>query len=121
MNEKKDIEQIKAQYAAEMEKNKKISRIIKICIYILAAILLALFGSFFIVRVILEHTNIYFYEELCVPIGIIIFGFVAILLTRLNDKMSKTTDNTGDRLVFVIGIIMSIGGLALLIYNIISH
>lgn len=121
MNEKKDINQIKAEYKAQMEKNKKISRIIKFIIYILAGLLLALFGSFFVVRVILEHTNIYFYEELCVPIGIVIFGIIAILLTRLNGKVSTTNDTTGDRLVLVIGIIMAIGGVALMIYNIISH
>lgn len=120
MDDKKDINIIKEEYKAKMAKNQKESRIIKILIYICVALLFITGGSFFIVRVLMEKTDIFFFENVDMPLCIIIFGITSILLTRLNGKYSTTSDTSKDRMVFVIGIIIAIGGVALLIYNLIS-
>lgn len=120
MADEKDIEIIKKEYVKETEARKQQVKIMKIVTYVLVSILLALIVSFFIVKVILEK-NIYFFDEIEMPLIIMVFGAIAILMTQINGKMSKTNDVTGDKLVLVLGIILCLGGVALLLYNVIRH
>lgn len=115
MNENKDINEIKKNYKLEAEHNKKIVRILKMVVYILTVLLFLDMIPYFIIGIMMEKSNVFF-DNFSMPIGIIIFGIIAILLTQINPRISRTTDVKADRLMLVIGIIITLLGFGYLIY-----
>lgn len=110
------IEQAKKNYQEENRRNKKIVGILKIVVYVVTALLFINMGSYFIINIIMEKSLLY-YDHLSMPISLILFGIIAILLTAINPRMSKTSNVKGDKIELVIGVILTLGGIAYLIYE----
>lgn len=113
-----DIKSIKEEYRLQKEKNDKIVKILKRIVYVLASLLLINFVSMFIFKMM--EKSFWYYDVLAVPLGLILFGAIAILLTQINPRISKSNDTKGDKLIFIIGIIICLGGLVYLILNLVS-
>lgn len=112
-----DIDEKKKKIYEEQVKNRKIVRILKCIVYVLSAILLVDMLSFFIFGVMMEKTNMFF-DHLAFPIAIILFGIIAILLTQINPRLSRTTNTKGDKGVFLMGIVITIIGIIYLFLEI---
>ena len=115
MSEK--IEEAKKKFAEENEKNKKIAGILKIVVYVITAMLLINMVIFFILGIMMDKNN-YFIDHISMPVSIILFGAIAILLTQINPKVSRTSNTNGDKLELIIGTIICLVGIGYLIYEI---
>lgn len=105
-----DINEKKKEIYLENQKNMKILRILKMIVYILVGLLFIDMMSYFIIGIMLEKSN-FFFNNLALPIAIILFGVIAILLTKINPRVSKSNNLKGDNLVFIFGIILTILGI----------
>ncbi len=113
----KIVEEAKKNYYKENLHNKKVLRVLKALVYVLTSAMLILGVITVIVALILEK-NYYFTSRIAIPIITIIFGIVAILLTQINKRISKTSNLKGDTFELIVGILCVILGIIWLFTNI---
>ncbi|MGM9971306.1 MAG: hypothetical protein ACI35W_02720 [Anaeroplasmataceae bacterium] len=114
-----DINEYKQKMLEEKAKNQHIVRILKTIVYVLAVLLFLDIVPYFIVGIMMEKSN-YFFNHLAMPLAIILFGAIAILLTQINPRISVSANTKGDKLVFFMGIAITILGIGYLFYEIFS-
>jgi cytochrome c biogenesis protein CcdA len=113
----KKVEEAKRNYYEENLHNKRVLRVLKAFVYVLTATMLILGVITVIVALILEK-NYYFTSRIAIPVITIIFGIVAILLTQINKRISKTSNLKGDTFELIVGIVCVILGIIWLFTNI---
>lgn len=112
-------EQKKKEYTEQYQKNKKIVFGLKITTYIITVILFSLVISWFIFGAMLDNHNLYT-ECIAIQVSVILFGIEAILLTQINPRISSTNNVKGDKLVLLLGIVITIAGIIYLIYSLVG-
>ncbi len=108
----------KEDYYAQELKNKRQVRYFKALVYAITFIMLCLGAVTFIIQFCLDKSY-FFTSKISIPIITILFGTDAILLTRINGKMSRTSNIKGDVIELIIGICLVVLGVIWLITNII--
>lgn len=105
------------EYKAKYEHNQKIVKILNIFVYILTPLLFIDVFTWFILNVF-KNSHDAFTEYVAIPVALMIFGTIAVLMTQINPRMSRTSNVKGDRLILIVGIVIILAGIALLFYNI---